>query len=83
LSNPLREAMPTVAAFIDECREAFGVECVNNAIKLGMQGAETFYASENGHQVGTKSREPLKSITLDKMVLLSREEKIEKERRRR
>lgn len=50
----LREAMPIVTAFIDECREVFGKEQINAAIKAGMDGQQTFWARENGVEVGTR-----------------------------
>lgn len=65
----LRESMPQVAAFIDELRAVFGVDEINAQIKLGMQGAETFHASENGIEVGTRFREPVNYITADKMAI--------------
>jgi len=65
----LREAMPQTYAFIEACREAFGKESVNPMIKLGMEGAQTFHAVENGIEVGTKFDEPVKFITDDKMVI--------------
>jgi len=75
MSKPLRETMPETAAFIDACREAFGAEEVNAQIKLGMQGARTFHASENGIEVGTASPGFKESpgITLDKMVIRDKE----------
>lgn len=74
--------MPLTAAFIDECREAFGAEMINGQIRLGMQGARTFHAAENGHEVGTRmpSFEESPGITLDKMVVLTKKE-IEKRRK--
>lgn len=51
--SSLRTQMPVVSAFVDECRAAFGVDAVNTQIRRGMQGEQTFYATENGHQVGT------------------------------
>ncbi len=68
MAKPLRELMPTTTAFIDECREAFGVDMVNQQIKLGMRGAQSFYASENGQEVGTKIAEG-HGMTLDQMVI--------------
>ena len=65
----LRDTMPTVAAFIDECREAFGVEEVNDAIRGGMNGLPTFWARENGVEVGTKSPAPVNYITAADMVI--------------
>jgi len=66
--------MPIVTEFIDECRKAFGTEMVNQQIKLGMQGAETFYARENGYEVGTKFKEPKIFLTVDQMRVLTRED---------
>lgn len=74
--------MPIVAEFIDECRKAFGTEMVNTQIKLGMQGAETFYASENGYEVGAKITAPKVFITADRMRILSKEEYLEIARRK-
>lgn len=54
MSKPLRQTMPTVAAWIDELRDAFGPDVINAAIKAGMDGQPTFYARENGIEVGTR-----------------------------
>ena len=51
----LRAEMPTVAGWIDDLRAAFGAETINAAIRAGLDGQPTFYASENGRAVGTKS----------------------------
>lgn len=50
----LREAMPETAKFIDSLREVFGAEGINQNIKGGMNGVPTFWASENGHEIGTR-----------------------------
>lgn len=72
----LRAAMPLCAAFIDEMREAFGAEEINAQVKLGMQGAQTFHASENGIEVGTPAHsfDTLRGITLDRMVIREKTE---------
>lgn len=70
----LREEMPETYAFIEACREAFGTESVNPQIKLGMEGAQTFHASENGIEVGTRFSEPVKYITADQMVIRNKSE---------
>lgn len=70
----LREEMPETYAFIEACREAFGTKEVNAQIKLGMQGAQTFHASENGIEVGTRFAEPVKYITADRMVIRDKTE---------
>lgn len=54
MSKPLRQTMPSVAGWIDELREAFGAEMIDAAIRAGIAGQRTFYASENGVEVGTK-----------------------------
>jgi hypothetical protein len=48
--------MPLVAEFIDACRDAFGVAEINAQIKAGMAGEWTFYASENGAEVGSRPK---------------------------
>jgi hypothetical protein len=48
--------MPTVAAFIDGMREAFGKEHIDRQIRAGMNGKPVFYCSENGRELGTKPK---------------------------
>ena len=52
-AKPLRHTMPATAAFIDATRKAFGVEMIDQSIRAGIDGQPTFYAAENGQQVGT------------------------------
>lgn len=49
----MRELMPKVAAVIDEWRLVLGAEVVESIIRAGMGGQPVFFASENGHTVGT------------------------------
>lgn len=49
----MREQMPVVTAFIDQLREAFGREYIDDIIRAGMRGKPVFHATENGHEVGT------------------------------
>ena len=74
----LRLAMPVVYEFIEACRAAFGKDMTNTQIKLGIEGAEAFHASENGIEVGTPIREPKIFLTLDQMRILSKDERIVK-----
>jgi len=55
MTKPLRQSMPETAAFIDSMREAFGAEMINAAIKAGIDGQPTFYASENGQEIGARA----------------------------
>lgn len=51
----MREAMPTVAAWIDELRRVFGAEAIDGSIREGMRGEPNkFFAAEAGREVGTK-----------------------------
>lgn len=49
----LRDRMPEVTAFVDDLRSAFGEQMITGAIRSGVQGRPHFWASENGHEVGT------------------------------
>lgn len=63
--KPMRQAMPTVAHWIDELRAVFGADMINNAIRNGMAGGTDFYARENGHQLGhPMSVNPEKVVSL-------------------
>lgn len=53
MSKSLRDQMPGVASVVDELRQAFGVESINAQIKKAIAGERTFYACENGHEIGT------------------------------
>jgi hypothetical protein len=67
-NKPLREAMPETAAFVDEMRRVFGAESINQSIRDGMAGIPSFYASENGQQIGTKFV-PKKFVRSDQCVV--------------
>ena len=56
--KPMRAAMPTVAAFIDAMRVAFGAETIDRAMRDGMAGLPTFYAAEGGKTIGTPATMP-------------------------
>ena len=46
--------MPVTAAFIDQLRDAFGADAINRQIKAGINGVETFFAAENGVEIGSR-----------------------------
>lgn len=54
----MRDQMPIVAEFIDQCRAAFGLDSVNSSIRAAMAGQPSFYAEEGGRSIGTKDRAP-------------------------
>lgn len=56
----MRDQMPVTAAWIDLMRAAFGAEHIDGQIRKGMKGEPVFWASENGHEVGTKEAEGTK-----------------------
>lgn len=52
-----RAAMPTVTAWIEDLREAFGAEAINQALVRGMRGEpDQFHATENRRELGTPFR---------------------------
>lgn len=52
--KPMRQAMPTVAGWIDELREAFGAEAIDASIRAGLRGEPSkFHAREGAHELGT------------------------------
>lgn len=52
--KPMRQAMPTVAQWIDDLREEFGAESIDESIRAGMRGEPNqFHATEGGHEIGT------------------------------
>ena len=57
MAGEMREAMPTVAAFIDDLRSAFGAEEVNRWIGQGMRTGR-FYAAEGDAVIGAPWMEP-------------------------
>jgi len=51
----MREAMPVVAAFVDDLRQVFGEQTINRSIAAGVRGQSgKFWASEGGVEVGTR-----------------------------
>lgn len=49
----MREQMPVVCALIDDMRKVFGKDNIDAVMRDGMRGKPVFYATENGHAVGT------------------------------
>lgn len=68
-AGSLREAMPNVAAFIDDMRDTFGADVINAQIRRGMKGEPGFWASENGHEIGCKMPPARHEVTAAQMVL--------------
>lgn len=60
MARSLRAEMPIVAEFIDQLRDVFGADSINQAIKAGMDGQQTFWARENGQEVGTRATQASK-----------------------
>lgn len=69
----LREQMPVVSALIDEFRAVFGQAHIDKVIRAGMKGTPVFFATENGHTVGTPIPLGAPSPDLNTPALLARE----------
>lgn len=74
-AKPLRDSMPTVAAWIDELREAFGADSVNASIKAGMAGQPMFWASERGQEVGCRAAGSVFSVSGDALGVAAKSSK--------
>lgn len=72
-AKPLRQTMPTVAAWIDQLREAFGVEAIDPAIRDGVAGGAHFYAEEGGQTLGCEAMPDSHVVSAAHMVLAKRE----------
>jgi len=82
-ATSLRDEMPLTAAWIDSMREAFGLEHINQQIKAGINGQPTFYAIENGFEVGTKDKRKFGELNVEQYLSLGKKFKpIEKKGRR-
>jgi hypothetical protein len=49
----MREMMPITASILDELKKHFGEAFVQQRVRQGMRGEPVFFASENGHEIGT------------------------------
>ena len=64
----MRAAMPLVTAWIDDLRLAFGHADVTNWMREGL-ATGTFYARENGHEVGKPIPPAANAVCLADMIL--------------
>lgn len=72
MSKKARQTMPQVTAWIDELRQAFGADVIDEAIRRGMRGQPTFWARENGQELGTRAPEGRGvALSVDQLVLES------------
>jgi hypothetical protein len=72
-AKPLRQTMPTTAAWVDELREAFGADAINPAIRNGVAGGAAFYATEGGHTIGSESMPGRHVVSAAHMVIAKSE----------
>lgn len=61
----LREAMPVVTALIDDLRKTFGQAGIDGQVRRGMKGESCFWASENGHEIGTRDTTAKSCVSWD------------------
>jgi hypothetical protein len=54
----LADSMPSIAAWVADLRQAFGDDLMDDVILRGRHGEPVFFATENGHAVGTRSTDP-------------------------
>jgi hypothetical protein len=73
----MREAMPIVSAWIDDLRLAFGKADVTQWVREGLDDG-TFYATENGNEIGTPVAKPANAISLAEMVIAAPKPKVKR-----
>lgn len=71
MTKPMRQQMPGVTAFIDDMRLHFGAADIDAQIRAGIRdGLPTFWARENGIEVGTKAPIPGVAFSSDEIVVV-------------
>lgn len=69
----MRTKMPVCAAFVDDLREAFGVEEINSVIKRGLRSdcepKHRVYFSEAGHVLGQSLPESGRVFSAAQLVI--------------
>jgi len=73
-AGQLRQTMPTITAWLDDMRQAFGAETINAAIRGGVAGRPTFFAEEGGVSVGTPRPAAYGTCSADEYITLLRVE---------
>lgn len=60
-----KEKMPECAAFIESLVKEFGQELIHGQIRKGLAGQPTFWARENGHEIGARDTVATSAIYYD------------------
>ena len=55
MSKPLRQATPWVTSIIDDFRDNWPESGIVESVKAGIDGQPTFWAKENGQEIGTRA----------------------------
>lgn len=58
----LREEMPKIIEWVDSLRDVFGKAMIDGQIRKGIKGEPTFYARENGHELGTRDMRSTEAV---------------------
>jgi hypothetical protein len=82
-SSSMRSQMPFTTSVIDELRKHFQADQIDPSIRAGMAGEPKFWASENGHEVGTRVELGPDSMTWDAEALQRHAEDVQADRQAR
>lgn len=55
MTKPLRQTMPFTTSIIDDFRANWPEADIVAAVRAGIDGQPTFYANENGVEIGTRA----------------------------
>lgn len=70
--TPSRADLPKVFAWVKDLRDVFGPE-ISTLVKGGLEGVPTFWARENGHEIGTPLPAVRVEVGADRMVIAAKE----------
>lgn len=73
MTKPLRETMPFTTSIIDDFRANWPEADIVAAVRAGIDGQPTFWARENGQEIGTRAPyDANKAIAMSDTVVSSK-----------
>ena len=73
MTKPLRETMPFTTSIIDDFRANWPEADIVAAVRAGIDGQPTFYAKENGVEIGARAPyDANKAVALSDTVISSK-----------
>ena len=74
-----KEKMPVCAQLVDDLAIVFGKELIHGQVRRGIAGEPTFWARENGHEIGTRDTSTTVRVFPDPLTGVSIAEEIKRD----